>query len=259
MSEISNEARGRGGRRPEVTDDQILDAVRRLKDANTPIHGWSLRRMIGRGGPDYLGTRAAQLAEADKQHRDDGTAYDHLLPPVLVELTEQATASVAAHVRGALLAAFRQIQADLHAKFQAEFDQLRGERAEHAQKLSDADEALERADADRAELEARIAELSQAAAEASREAAVAAAGTQRAESEAARVRQELHEATQGRLTAAQAEVEARTELRAARAEIEQLRQERAENNRRLEDLVSRAGAGDAAAPAARPRRKATSS
>ncbi|MFC0389118.1 hypothetical protein [Muricoccus vinaceus] len=254
MSEIASEVRGRGGRRPEVTDEQILDAVRRLKDANAPVNGWSLRRMIGRGGPDYLDTRASQLADADRQNSQDETANDHLLPPGLGELTDQAIASVATHVRGALLAGFRQIQADLHAKFQSEFDQLRVERAEHAQKLLDAGDALERADAERTEWESRIAALSQAATDAAREAAVAAAGIKRAEGEAAHLRSELHEATHKRLTAAQAEAEARTELKAARAEIEQLRQERAESARRIEELASRAGAGDAA-PAVRSSRK----
>lgn len=44
----------KSGRKPEVTLEQVVKASERLKQQNRKVTGWTIRDVIGSGGPNYL-------------------------------------------------------------------------------------------------------------------------------------------------------------------------------------------------------------
>lgn len=77
----------KSGRKPEVTVEQVIEASEILMQQNRKVTGWTLREVIGSGGPNYLLRvwEQYQLDNGVDSTTDEITVVDHVLPPELEE------------------------------------------------------------------------------------------------------------------------------------------------------------------------------
>lgn len=74
------------GRKPSVTLEQVVEAAKELQSQNRAIIGWSLRSVLGEGGPKYLINLWEDYANSQGMYSDkesDSSIDDHVLTPEL--------------------------------------------------------------------------------------------------------------------------------------------------------------------------------
>lgn len=153
----------RTGRRPEVSDQQIIEAGQRIRAAGRPVTGFSLRLAIGKGSQGRLMSvweAWASQQEATVPANDAAdTVEPAVLPPGLAEAWDSARGQMVSQLDGLVFATVRRIETDLKARYKADFDRLTSERAAMEEQLQAAAKALEIADLDNQAAQAEISEL----------------------------------------------------------------------------------------------------
>ena len=89
----------KSGRKPQVTLEQVVKASERLKQQNRKVTGWTIRDVIGSGGPNYLEGlwEQYQTDNGIKEHSVENNYEEHILPAelegkihiLLADLSEQ--------------------------------------------------------------------------------------------------------------------------------------------------------------------------
>jgi hypothetical protein len=89
----------KSGRKPEVTLEQVVKASERLKQQNRKVTGWTIRDVIGSGGPNYLEGlwEQYQTDNGIKECSVESNCEEHILPAelegkihiLLADLSEQ--------------------------------------------------------------------------------------------------------------------------------------------------------------------------
>lgn len=142
-----------------VADEDVVTAGRRLQAEEKAVNGWSLRSAIGRGRPKRL-AEVWQRAQADTAPPARGEERDGVaLPPGVAEMAAHARGEIVARFDGIVLAACRQIEDGVKARYKADFERLTDERATGAAQLEQASSILEASDERAAAAEAEVAEL----------------------------------------------------------------------------------------------------
>lgn len=179
--------------RATVSDDEVVAAGRALAAEGSPVSGWSLRRVVGRGDPARLQAVWGQHQTEAGSHVE-ATPGSVTLPPVVVEAVEVMRGRVGDLAADLWRAAERLASERAHGEAEA----ARAETATLRHQLDQAAVALAAADEARDAAEERAERLAVIEAQATawyddveRRVATADARAAAAEAETARVREDM--------------------------------------------------------------------
>jgi len=131
----------------EVPTEQIIVAGEALLAAGKAVNGFSLRKAVGRGGPDYLNRiwTEAQMKQAEQAPEVEARPVSPL-PPALADHRETLATQITAFVDGVVLSSWRTADDIAQRRTSEEREQARKAIASAEQEIADAKTAIEDAD-----------------------------------------------------------------------------------------------------------------
>lgn len=154
---------GKPGRKPQISNEQILEAAATLQSQGRDITGWALRDVIGSGGPKYMIRvwEEYRASQGDIVQTEEIPAEQHILPPELESKVQVLLGNLHAEIESFARESDALANSTAEKKARAAYEAMMESNKKLVAEQDLADKIIEEADERAEQLESELSEAKQ--------------------------------------------------------------------------------------------------